>query len=255
MECRHVRELADSFLTDELLVETNHELVRHLETCPGCRADLALRRTMREKLRQAFDRAPALQPRDDLAAALVERLRPRDTLTRRSLLQSWWAIAAGLLLAVGGGTVVRDARSRARIAAIARQAAADHLNCAVKFRLAERPLALAAAAARDGAPYGALDTFTLPPALAARLLERHACVYDGRRFGHLVLHYEGALASLLVTDGPAPESAQLEADGRPAVASLPAGSFVAFVVADLDPALVLRLGESLATPLSRHLAS
>ena len=39
MHCRDVRELADSFLTGQLLVETNHEVVKHLETCPECRAE------------------------------------------------------------------------------------------------------------------------------------------------------------------------------------------------------------------------
>ena len=43
MQCREVRELADSFLSEQLLVETNHEIVRHLETCPDCRADIAAR--------------------------------------------------------------------------------------------------------------------------------------------------------------------------------------------------------------------
>ena len=40
MECRDVREMADSFLGEELLTETNHEILRHLETCPVCRAEL-----------------------------------------------------------------------------------------------------------------------------------------------------------------------------------------------------------------------
>jgi hypothetical protein len=48
MECRDVRELADSFLGEELLTETNHEILRHLDTCPVCRADLAGRRAVRE---------------------------------------------------------------------------------------------------------------------------------------------------------------------------------------------------------------
>ena len=43
MECRDVREMADSFVGEELLTETNHEILRHLETCPTCRADLATR--------------------------------------------------------------------------------------------------------------------------------------------------------------------------------------------------------------------
>jgi hypothetical protein len=47
MECRDVRELADSFLAEELLTETNHEILRHIDTCPMCREDLAARRALR----------------------------------------------------------------------------------------------------------------------------------------------------------------------------------------------------------------
>jgi hypothetical protein len=256
MQCREVRELADSFLSEQLLVETNHELVRHLETCPDCRADITGRRAMRDTLRAALLRAEDLRPRPEFASELAARLRPpQAALSRRSLLQSWWALAAGVVLAAGGGVFVRGARSRSRLAALAREAAGDHQNCAVRFNLAERPIALEEAGRRYGAPYAALATFE-SPALDGPLeaLERHACVYHGRRFGHLVFRYRGALASLLVTDGVPPAGPGLEPnDGGSAVAWLPAGRFVGFVVADLDPQEVLRVAQTIAEPLSRHL--
>ena len=62
MECRDVRELADSFLGEELLTETNHEILRHLETCPVCRADLDARRALRDGVRRAFHHAADLEP-------------------------------------------------------------------------------------------------------------------------------------------------------------------------------------------------
>ena len=76
MQCRDVRELADSFLSEQLLVETNHELLRHLETCPDCRADIAGRRAMRDGLRAAFSRAEDLRPRPEFATELLATLRP-----------------------------------------------------------------------------------------------------------------------------------------------------------------------------------
>jgi anti-sigma factor RsiW len=257
MECRNVRELADSYLSDQLLVETNHELLRHLETCPDCHADIDGRRALRDRLRAAFGRAEELRPRPELAAELGSTLRAlQPGISRRSLLQSWWTLAAGVALAAGGGLFVRSSNSRSRFAALAREAAGDHQNCAVTFRLAERPILLDDAGRRYGAPYAALATFE-PPAVAGGLemLERHACVYQGRRFGHVVFRYRGALASLLVTVAPPPPAAELEpSDSGPAVASLPAGRFLGFVVADLDRQDVLRLAQALATPLSQHLA-
>ena len=259
MQCRDVRELADSFLSEQLLVETNHELLRHLETCPDCRIDIAGRRAIRDKLRGAFARAENLRPRPEFTVELLATLRPAQPATdisRRSVLQSWWALAAGLALAAGGGLFVRHSSLRSRLGMLARDAAGDHQNCAVKFNLAERPIPLEDAGRRFGAPYAALATFE-PPAVdgSLEMLERHSCVYQGRRFGHVVFRYRGALTSLLVTEGAPPAAAELEAnDSGPAVASLPAGQFLGFVVADLDRRSVLLLAQTLAKPLSQHLA-
>lgn len=58
MQCKNFREIADSYLSDELLVETNHEVFRHLENCENCRRDLGARREVRSKLRLAVTSAP-----------------------------------------------------------------------------------------------------------------------------------------------------------------------------------------------------
>lgn len=58
MQCRNFREIADSYLSDELLVETNHEVFRHLENCDNCRRELGGRREVRSKLRSAIIAAP-----------------------------------------------------------------------------------------------------------------------------------------------------------------------------------------------------
>ena len=256
MQCRDVRDLADSFLSEQLLVETNHELLRHLETCPDCRSDIGDRRAIRDTLRTAFTRAGDLRPRPEFAAELRATLRPAHSkISRRSLLQSWWALAAGVALAAGGGVFVRRSGSRSRLASLAREAAGDHQNCAVRFNLAERPIPLEEAGRRYGAPYAALATFE-PPAINGSLetLERHSCVYEGRRFGHVVFRYRGALTSLLVTAGTPPTTPELEPnDAGPAVVSLPAGRFVGFIVAGLDRQQVLGLAQALEEPLSRQL--
>src|ERR1051325_5148961 len=121
MDCRRVRELADSYLSEQLLVETNHEVLAHLETCPACRGELATRRAVRDKLRGAFARADQLQPRPEFVSELVERLRPVPrSISRRAVVKSWWAVAASVLLAAGGGLFVRESRSRSRLLALAR---------------------------------------------------------------------------------------------------------------------------------------
>ena len=259
MDCRTVRELADSFLSQELLVETNHEVLRHLETCAACRAELAARDEIRGRLRRAFASASDLQVRPEFAAELTNKLRqPAPSISRRSVLRSWWTAAAGLLLAAGGGTIaVRQARSRSQLAALAVAAAGDHQNCAIKFNLAERPIPLDEAARRYGKPYGEMASFEIPPLTPApEALERHSCVYGGQRFAHVVLRYRGAVTSLLVTRGDSPSAPQIESRaGSTVVASLPAGEFVAFLVADLPGDEVLRIARTISPALRRQLSA
>ena len=113
MECRDVRELADSFLGEELLTETNHEILRHLETCPVCSADLDARRALRDGVRRAFHRAADLEPSPEFIAELRTTLQGAayQTPARRGLrLQGWWALAATVLLAVTVGLIVSRPR-------------------------------------------------------------------------------------------------------------------------------------------------
>jgi anti-sigma factor RsiW len=257
MDCRTVRELADSFLSEQLLVETNHEVLRHIETCDACRAELDARRAIRERLRAAFSSASDLQMRPDFVADLTRTLQPRATpVSRRTMLRSWWAAAAGILIAAGTGVTIRQARSRSQLASLAVTAAGDHQNCAIQFNLAERPISLEDAGRRYGMPYGQMASFQIPALTpAADTLERHSCIYDGHRFAHVVLRYRDAVTSLLVTRGEAPTAPRIEStEGSRVVASLPAGEFVGFVVADLPQDDVLRLAQAIAPALERHLA-
>src|SRR5262249_14743463 len=146
MQCREVRDLLDSFLGEELLVETNHDLMRHLETCPDCRAELEARRQMRIVLGRAFNRAATLQPRPDFAASVLAQVRTAAPKGRRRLsVRAWLALAASMVLTAGAASYLLENR----VADVVRAAVGDHLNCAVTFRLAERPIPLAEAVQYD----------------------------------------------------------------------------------------------------------
>src|SRR5689334_13193063 len=154
MNCRDVREVADSFLCDELLTETNHEILQHLDTCASCRSEIDARRTLRTTLRDAFDRAPELQARSEFLERLRGDLRDAPAQDHRSWVsRRWFAIAAGLVLAAGLGGAVLVKRSTPRLSdALAQDAIGDHRNCALKFRLVRMPISLEEAAQRfDGA--------------------------------------------------------------------------------------------------------
>ena len=218
MECHEFCELADSYLSDELSVETNHEAISHLEKCADCRSKLSARRALRTKLRDAFIGLPANRMRPEFVSELSSRL--RDATTEVSIVPSMdrsrssryftLAIAACLLLALLTGSIIvwqllsRPTQSISRVE-LANAAVGDHRDCAVEFRLAEKPIALDVAAQNYDPVYlGLAEMFNkgtvAPPDV--KFIEAHSCVFAGRRFAHVVLKYHGSLVSFLVTGIP-----------------------------------------------------
>jgi hypothetical protein len=245
MQCREFREIADSYLGNELIVETNHEVISHLEHCCECRRELAARRELRSQLRQAFIKAPDNQLRPEFArqvraqlhdyalgksGALVGSARGRRSLAavRRA---SWLALAACLLLATIIGLVLvrqrfsapKQPSSQARNAEtpsyspelnpgipvnlvkteLAKSAVADHRDCAIHFRLAEKPIDLEVAGQKYDPVFinltkAVLSQGSIP--FDAEFVEAHSCVFEGRRFAHIILRYHGHLVSFLVTE-------------------------------------------------------
>jgi len=256
--CREARELADPFLSDQLLVETTNEIVRHLETCPACRAEFEARRRLRARLRSAVDAAPALAARPEFVASLTARLRPAEAtqdITRRAWLKTWMAAAAAAVVAVGGGLFARDEIRRRRLAVLAAGAAGDHQNCAIKFNLAEQPIPLEDAARRYDPAYATLATMTLPSGVVA--LARHSCVFEGRRFGHVVFKHSDHVVSLLVTIGEGEASAApalVPTNSALRVAAFDIGTHAVFVVSDLPDHDTLAVAQSLVEPVRQALA-
>jgi anti-sigma factor RsiW len=164
MQCRDVRELLDAYLGDQLLVETTNDVVRHLETCPACRGELEGRRALRDRLQSAFVGAVDLAPTPEFLKSIDARLRieASSLMTRRSWLRSWGAAAAAIVTAISGGLFARSAARRSRLAQLARNAAGDHQNCAIKFNLSERPISLEEAARRYDPAFASFTTLTAP---------------------------------------------------------------------------------------------
>ncbi|HEY1912743.1 MAG TPA: hypothetical protein VGG73_17590, partial [Vicinamibacterales bacterium] len=97
------------------------------------------------------------------------------------------------------------------------------------------------------------------------IVEAHSCVFEGRRFAHLVLRYRGQLVSVLVTarDDQAPPTDRR--GSTPAIASLhgvegfEAATFSApghqvFVVSALDGQDTLAVARTIADSMYQHLA-
>lgn len=270
MNCRDLREVADSFLCEELLTETNHEILRHLDTCPACRTEIDARRRLRGALRTAFNRAPDLQPAGEFADRLRDQLRQAAVHRHRSWTFStrWLALAAGLVLAAGITTAIIVNRSSVPAEALARDAIGDHQNCALKYRLVRRPVPLEEAAQRFDSAFRLLlnappDDISTPDG-PARVVERHSCEYGAHRFGHVILRYRGRVVSLLVT---ANDSMTADAEsaaatphiiGQPvdglSVVSVNGSRHAVMLVSDLEKNELRQLAGIVSLPLVEHLA-
>ena len=268
MNCRDVREIADSFLCEELLTETNHEILRHLDACPLCRTEIDARRRLRGALRDAFNRAPELQPSAEFGNRLRDQLREVSRQSARpwSLSGRWLALAAGVVLAVGLTGVVVMKRSAVPAEALARDAVGDHQNCALKYRLVRRPIPLEEAAQQFDSAYRLLlsappdDVPTLDGSV--RVTERHSCAYGARRFGHVIMEYHGRVVSLLMTandgeTGIVGQDAIPHVLGRPmnglSVVSVNGTHHAILLVSDLASTELTQLSRAVSVPLARRL--
>lgn len=292
MECRDFRELADSYLSDELLVETNHNVIRHLETCADCRRELAARRKLRSQLRSGFERAPDLQINEEFANGLKIQLREialhrsRSSVVRRA---GYIAIAASLVIvaalgfraaqqrwrsqnpAVSSGATPgdnsnrKDGASSVLSAALAENAVGDHRDCALHHRLPEKPIDLEEAGRRFDRAYSNLANAVLAEGkLPARveLVGAHSCVFNGRRFGHVILKYRGQLVSVQVTDIE-PQDHAGSTEVREAIADGQLGGFqlahfettrhAVYVVSDLSELENLSIAQAIEPSISKHI--
>src|SRR5262245_43078607 len=267
MNCRDVREIADSFLCEELLTETNHEILRHLDTCPSCRTEVDARRRLRGAVRDAFNRAPELQPSTEFRNRLHDQLREASLHRTRSwsLSSRWFALAAGVVLAIGVAGAVFMKRSVVPADALARDAIGDHQNCALKYRLVRMPVPLEEAAQQFDSAYRLLlasppDEIATPDG-PARVTERHSCAYGARRFGHVIMEYRGrVVASLMTTDevtGNVGQDAIPHLIGRPmnglSVVSVNGTRHAVLLVSDLSSADLAQLSRAVSVPLARRL--
>jgi len=312
VRCHDFREMADSYLNDELLTETNHNVINHLESCAECRRELAARRQLRFSLRASFARADKLQIPVEFGDNLQAQLRAlalRETKRSPPRFGTWLAMAACLVLALAfalrtmrhqpgprqktiagsqpdwkenGGSSPRsspaspreDSVLMATIAEISGDAAGDHADCAINFRLLEPPIPLEEAGLKYDRAY-----LNLGDVVSARLaqlsgglqlVESHSCIFNGRRFAHVVLKDRGHLISLLVTNLSRPPDSRKAAtqalsdrtqaavacsqsDGYQ-IACFETASHAIFVVSDLAEGENLAVTRLLAASVYNHIA-
>lgn len=308
MNCQQFREMIDSYISDELLVETNHDVLHHLENCPACRQELFARRELRGKMRAAVRNAPEMQINPNFAVNLRNSL--RETALRPTVWEKLGGAAftnlrvlaaACILLTVLVGAIWIIRRSPTETAHVdnknsanktkeilqpatspvteaiqiaqrerTQTAIGDHKNCALKFNLAEKPITLAEAAEKYGRVFKDLDSAvknalhqiaaektSVQPIGKVEFLEAHSCVFNNRRFAHIVLRRGKNIISLLVTEVGSPDKSDEKITNQTndglQVAQFRAKRFEVFVISDLGEQENSTVAEMLSPAVRLHI--
>ncbi len=213
--CAKVRRRLDSYLTGELSVDLSHEILEHIDGCPGCRAEAEAR----EKLRASFRRVAASTPGpregfEGEVRALLARTPMRRPVAASLLLAASVVAAAGmagwLVLSRAAAPEASEATVAATLdapaldASAAEFAALNHKNCARAARWPREAASTEAFSRSVDAPLAAAAQ-----AAAARLpgyapVSAHECAHAGETIFHIILRRRGdegrdGLVSVVVT--------------------------------------------------------
>jgi len=234
MNCKDFKEIADSYLSNELLVETNHEVLQHLENCANCRRELGARRELRASLRSAvknslhsrINPAFAYKLKTDLRQKTFGKNHAWNFFGSKAVFASLFAV---MILAVAFGLIWRKPETntvnlnpvdtnktninlpnnslnyqRADFVEARKDAVDDHKNCALTHNLKEKPISLDEAAKLYGTANKGFDT-TVIEALRegfgdnVKFIKAHFCLINGRRFAHVVVEFQKKVVSVLMT--------------------------------------------------------
>jgi len=257
-----LRLMAESYQAGELPVDTSHQISAHLEACAACRTELAARAALRETLRRAFRQAPELAPSEQFSTQLRAALDQSPLVARPSRsAPRWLALAAGVVLVAALGWQYVPTWTPAHADALAAEAAGDHQHCALEPALDEPPISLDEAARRYGSAYGSLRSVVeQTPVVQQREVEivaAHWCVFNGRRFAHIVVRRRDQLASILLTPVEGGTDAvaapvSCPATGRFQVACFDLAGHAGFVVSSLSAQGNLNLARAVAPALQTY---
>lgn len=291
--------MIDSYLSDELLVETNHDVLRHLENCGECRVFLADCRELRNRVRRAVMAMPELNAEPAFVTRLTAELKQTSLrpsgwqrLTSRPFIPAI-GFACTILIVIGAFLFLRSPGSQVTVNAnnqndtlieankarlveavkvgwkeLTEHAVGDHKNCAVKFNLAENPVSLDEAATKYGPANKGLDKTIFAAAKdifegqaqsRIKFLEAHSCIYNGRRFAHIVLQRQGKLISVLVADTDLPTAddgpVNLRFEGSLNASGFQLDHHAVFVVSEMDAADNKLLAQAILPAMRRHIAA
>lgn len=289
--CEKARRHFDAYISQELPAGTTQEVVRHIETCPACAAELEDRVRLRSRLKNAVN-AQSVPP--ELRARIQQQIRNQPSGNWFAAIwtgATWprWAAAAAMaaVVLVTAGVWMRNSAENlpaisdrpaqniyiqkvsANLAAVLKLGLGDHIHCSIFRKYPQNPPPVQEMEEKLGPEYQGL----LPVVRAAvpegyRVIMAHQCTYAGRKFVHLTMEKEGDLLSLVIARkedgesmaGLSPSSQQSGvaiyegAAGRYQVAGFEAGRFLAYLISDLKAKTNLQVAANLAPAVQQILA-
>jgi len=272
-QCERIRRQLDAYLSNELLVETTSDVLRHLESCESCTRELEARAKVRDALRKA---AATQIPPEELRLAIERRLREVHSGHFGGSRRLTWAVAlAALAVVVLAGLAtqqwIRVLKGRRLVAGILALGVSDHLQCAIKGHnypeIANPPEILRQ---KLGPQYAGLLEVVRQNLPGFEILEAHVCSVPGspRKYVHFITRGHGTILSVILTRS---EGAQLPAgmmlrsgtsgnvdlyeahlEGMNA-AGFESKGYFGFVVSDLNRDTTMQIAHELAPPLNAAL--
>ncbi len=200
--CERYRRYFDAYLDNELLVETNQDVLQHLNSCPECSRILESRLRVKQSVQHAVN---AEQAPPELVAAVRGRLREERPAFITSNSVRWMtAAAAALLLAIVGvgslqwGRIIRLDGDEGVFQAISARAQdllrvglVDHVHCAILSKRWKQVVPFDEMKASTGRQALGPEFIELVPAVTAKLgtdfklVQGHRCNANHRQYVHI----------------------------------------------------------------------
>lgn len=275
--CERYRRYFDAYLDNELLVETNQEVLNHLASCAECNRILEDRTRLKQIVRQTVtsETAPS-----ELIAAVRNQVRKRESIFSNNFVRRAMAAAAGLVLTIAGIQAMRWGMPRpvaynTSVAALFRVGLVDHIHCAILSGRWKQFVPFEAMKAETGRQALGPPFIDLVPAVEAKLgrqyqlVQGHRCVANNRQYVHLILtNAEGIILSVVITEknnesfSKAAAVAVIQASGIPIyqdqqgtdqIAGFESDKYLAYIVSNLDSKSNLNAASLLAPVVYDHL--
>jgi anti-sigma factor RsiW len=256
--CARIQPLLDCYVSNELLAETNSEIVRHLESCTVCGTASEQRLRAKEVLRRSVESI-------EVDAALRTRIRgklvePSAVVSMpRPAPRARLAVAAAAAFCLFSGLgIYWTERHHAQTGALLGVGWINHRNCTLAGHYPDEIPTQEAMVTKLGPDYRELLTVANQRLGDFRIRQGHRCSHSGRQYAHLILQRGVVLASVAVLKKAGtermpwrlhPDAAVTGVKEGISIAVYDAGQHMVFVMSNLPDRENERLADGVAPPL------